>query len=326
MSAAQIAKIERIPLREVWRHEARDFTTWLADNLDELSKVIGPELSLVRREANAGNFLLDLLAEDEHGQPVVIENQLGRSDHDHLGKLLVYLAAFEAKTAVWIVGEPRPEHTKVIAWLNDSTPNDFYLLRAEAVRIVGSPSALLLTPIVGPSDEARLVSETKRAQSEDHGIKVKFWFHLLDLATGKTKLHSNTTPIEQNWLPQGAGRTGLSFNYVAKRDQWRVELYIDAGDAHVNRAYFDFLEQHRSEIETRFGRPLDWQGLPEKRACRVTTEWASGGYQSPESNWTAIAETMIDSMIKLEHAIRQFIVRLPAASTLLQSEPEENHG
>ena len=31
-----IGKIQRVRLREVWRHEALDFTTWLEENVDDV--------------------------------------------------------------------------------------------------------------------------------------------------------------------------------------------------------------------------------------------------------------------------------------------------
>jgi RecB family endonuclease NucS len=106
-----VGRIERVPLREVWAHEALDFTTWLEHNAAVLSDVLGVTIANVERERAAGSFNVDLKAEDEDGNSVVIENQLERSDHDHLGKLITYLAAFEAKTAIWIVSDPRPEHS-----------------------------------------------------------------------------------------------------------------------------------------------------------------------------------------------------------------------
>jgi hypothetical protein len=32
-----IGKIERVPLRDLWKHETYDFTTWLQDNIDILN-------------------------------------------------------------------------------------------------------------------------------------------------------------------------------------------------------------------------------------------------------------------------------------------------
>jgi len=45
-------------------------------------------------------FEVGLLAEGLNGDYVIIENQFRKSDHDHLGKLLTYLANLEAKTTV----------------------------------------------------------------------------------------------------------------------------------------------------------------------------------------------------------------------------------
>ncbi len=115
-----IEKIQRVSLRNVWKHESLDFTTWLEENIDVLNDALDLSLSNVLREQDAGDFSVDLVAEDNAGNVVVIENQLDRSNHDHLGKLITYLAALEAKVAIWIVSDPRTEHTKAIAWLNES--------------------------------------------------------------------------------------------------------------------------------------------------------------------------------------------------------------
>ena len=109
-----IGKIKRVALREVWKHEALDFTQWLQDNIDVLNEVLDIELSNPEREQSAGAFNVDIIAEDDSGDPVVIENQLEKSDHNHLGKIITYLVAIGAKTAIWIVADPRPEHVSSI--------------------------------------------------------------------------------------------------------------------------------------------------------------------------------------------------------------------
>ncbi len=86
-----IGKIKRVKLREVWRHEAKDFTTWLQDNIEILNDILDVTLSSAEREQSAGAFSIDLVAEDDGGSLVVIENQLEKSNHDHLGKVITYL-------------------------------------------------------------------------------------------------------------------------------------------------------------------------------------------------------------------------------------------
>ena len=97
MTEFSVGKLERIALRQVWKHEAYDFTKWLQENIDVLNEVLNLNLINVEREQAAGAFSIDLVAEDEAGGKVIIKNQLEKSDHDHLGKLITYLAALEAR-------------------------------------------------------------------------------------------------------------------------------------------------------------------------------------------------------------------------------------
>src|SRR5208282_770335 len=157
-----IGKIDRVPLRDVWKNEARDFATWLEGNIEVLNDILDLNLTTAEREKDAGDFSVDLVAEDDKGNPVVSENQLEKSNHDHLGKLITDLTAVDAHTAIWIVSDPRPEHIKAISWLNESSAASFYLLKVEAIRIGASESAPLLTLIVGPSQEGREVGKKKK--------------------------------------------------------------------------------------------------------------------------------------------------------------------
>src|SRR6266542_4494240 len=114
-----IGKLEKVQIRELWKHEEHGFSAWLTANLDALSDALGFGLAEAQREVRVGAFEVDLVAEDDNGSRVIIENQLEATDHDHLGKILTYLTNLEAKTAVWITKAPRPEHVKAVAWLNE---------------------------------------------------------------------------------------------------------------------------------------------------------------------------------------------------------------
>lgn len=301
-----IGKIERVDLREVWAHEAHDFTTWLAQNIDVVSEATELSLSSVEREQAAGSFSVDLVAEEADGGTVVIENQLGRSDHDHLGKLLTYLSAFEARAAVWIVGDARPEHTAAVAWLNESTAADFYLLKAEAIRIGDSAPALLLTRIVGPSEEAKAVGTEKREQSDRERIRRAFWGELLERAKQRTPLHTGVNPSRHPWQGTGAGIAGLSYQYGIRQHAWSVFLYIDRGSGadEENKRIFAYLHDRREQIEARFGSELSWDRLEGKRAAAIGPPSGEGGYRDEQDKWPQIQDQMIDAMINLERAFK----------------------
>ncbi len=306
-----IGKLERVSLREVWRHEAYDFTQWLQENIGVLNDVLGLSLSSAEREQSAGSFSVDLVAEDEAGNPVIIENQLERSNHDHLGKVITYLVGIGAKAAIWIVSDPRPEHVKAVAWLNESSAASFYLVKLEAVKIGDSPPAPLLTLIVGPSEESREVGKTKKEIAERHILRHRFWTELLERAKETTKLHAHISPSHYNWIGTGAGKQGLQFNYVVRQLDAQIELYIDRGKDKEgeNKEIFDQLAAHREAVESAFGEPLEWQSLDERRACRIRKTVPQGGYRD-EDRWPEIHEAMIDAMIRLEKALRPHIAKL----------------
>ncbi len=118
----QLSKLEKVALREVWKHEALDFTNWLAkpENLELLSDEIGIDITLIQTEASVGDFNVDILAEEENtGKKIIIENQLESTDHDHLGKIITYASGFDAEIIIWIVKGVRDEHKKAIDWLNE---------------------------------------------------------------------------------------------------------------------------------------------------------------------------------------------------------------
>ena len=189
--------MERVVLRELWKHEERGFSAWLETNLDMLSEAIGVSLSDPQREQLVGSFQVDLVAENENGERVIVENQLEATDHDHLGKLLTYLTNLDAKAAIWITSAPRPEHIRAIQWLNETTPNDvaFYLVRLAAYRISGSDAAPLFTVIVGPSAESKSFGKQKKELAERHVLRLRFWEQLSQRKGGS--LPRPAFPIER---------------------------------------------------------------------------------------------------------------------------------
>ena len=138
----EVASLDEVPLRSVWRDEARDFTPWLAANPDLLGKELQMDLELEGKEVPVGTFSADLVLRDTNtSQRVVVENLLETTDHDHLGKLITYAAALEACWAVLVAKQFRPEHRSALTWLNSISGegSGFFGIEVHAVRIADSP-------------------------------------------------------------------------------------------------------------------------------------------------------------------------------------------
>ena len=141
MTTPNLAKIERVDLSEAWPNEAQDFTPWMVENIDELGEALRMQLESPEREASVGRYSLDIRATatspDRDDRSVVIENQLGMSDHKHLGQLLTYAAGFNANVSVWVTGDFRDEHKQALDWLNEHTDEktEFFGVMLELLRI-----------------------------------------------------------------------------------------------------------------------------------------------------------------------------------------------
>ena len=306
-----IGRLKKVPLRELWKHEARSFSLWLAENLDLLNEVVALNLTLLQREAPAGLFSVDILAEDQNGNVVVIENQLEQTNHDHLGKLITYMSNLDAKIAIWISSNPRPEHEKAVHWLNETLPADtaFYLVKVEAYQIGGSVPAPLFSIVAGPSPESKEIGEKKKELAERHVLRLEFWKELLAKAKVKIHLHDKVSPSTDNWCSAGAGKSGLAYSYVIRMEDAQVEFTIDRGDQQENKRLFTKLFEKKNEIESTFGAPLDWHQLEDRRVCKIQYVMEGYGLEDKE-HWESLQEKMIDSMDRLYKSIQPYISNL----------------
>ena len=239
-----LGELEEVDLRRVWRHEAQDFTPWLAANLHRLSRAVDMELELIETEKAVENFAADILARDmASGAPVLVENQLEKTDHAHLGQILTYLAGLDAKAVIWISPQFQEPHLSAIRWLNDHTSDEFafFAVRERAVRIDDSPVAPVFEVLVRPSEWERTLR--RRADSGDphSDTRLRFWTfycerHPAAVTDGlKPSRHWNTwfQVNEDIWITLGIG---AAFTSVFVRGDWgarkfsaqeRLQPYLD---------------------------------------------------------------------------------------------------
>ena len=160
MSTNSLGRLQRVQLREAWESESGDFTPWLAqsENLSLLGEAIGLNLELEAQEKGVGLFRADLFCKDTASDSwVLIENQLERTDHSHLGQLLTYAAGLSAVTIVWIAERFTEEHRAALDWLNEKTGEgiNFFGLEVELWRIGNSPLAPKFNVVCKPNEIGR---------------------------------------------------------------------------------------------------------------------------------------------------------------------------
>ena len=167
MTEIKLGKLEKITdLRTIWKNEEYDFTPWLAKdtNIKLLSDEIGIPIKVKKTEAPVGKYSLDILAENEDtNENIIIENQLEITNHDHLGKILVYGAGYDAKTIIWIVKDANEEHKQAIEWLNEHSDDsiNLFLVKVELFRIGDSDIAPHFEIVSQPNDWTKTIRTTQ---------------------------------------------------------------------------------------------------------------------------------------------------------------------
>jgi hypothetical protein len=269
----KFGEIKRLKPKDIWPDEARNFTPWLADNLPLLGEAIGMDLELTGREAAVGDFSCDLLARDlGRDRIVVIENQFGPTDHDHLGKILTYAAGLEAEAIVWLAERIREEHRQTLEWLNRHTDNTirFFAVIVELLQIDASAPAVNFKPIVFPNEWQREARASAEASSPREEAYRAYFQILIDELREKHRFTNARAAQPQSWYEFSSGISGIRYGTsFAQGGRIRAEIYIDVGDIEINKAYFDQLYSEHETIEREFGEPLSWERLNERRASRV---------------------------------------------------------
>lgn len=150
----------------------------------------------------------------------------------------------------------------------------------------------------------------RKQHAERYDERLRFWEGLVAICRVRKTIHGERRPSRYNWLGASSGIRGIGFNYLIVQREGLVQLYIDRGDPEVNNRLFDQLLAKRQEIEQAFGGPLDWDRLEGRRACRIQHVIDGGGYRSPESEWPAIQEAMVDAMTRLERSLQPHLAGL----------------
>lgn len=284
--SVEVGKISSVSLRTLWKNESRDFTPWLADNIELLSDTLEIELEVEETEKSVGSFSVDILAKDINtDRYIVVENQLERTNHDHLGKLITYAAGLNAFAMVWIASDIAEEHQKAMDWLNEIVGEEFNLFALEIKlwKIGNSPPAPRFDIVSQPNEWYKTIQSNTKEITETKKLQKHFWEKLRDYMLEKGTSLSLRKPRPQHWYNIAVGRSGyhLSLTFNTRDNKVGCELYINDDE---DGQKFNAIKKQKDKVEEKLSsKELKWLKLPNKKASRIV-EYKKADVKD-EKNW-----------------------------------------
>lgn len=320
MASPSLGRLTTVHVTDVWENEPRGFTPWLAlpHNLNLLCEILGlDELGDVKQEDAVGRFRVDIIARDQDGGTVVIENQFGRTDHGHLGQIMTYLAGQQGRvTVIWIAEHFNEEHRAVIDWLNANSNDDytFFAVEVEVLRIGTSEPAPWFNVVAKPNIWSRSI-RARSAETESGELATRhmaYWAAFAEYLQTHTSEFRIKRANKDHWFSFAAGRSGSAISATISVERYKrigVELYNQRDDTKV---IFDALHAQKEEIERQIGTPLEWQRLDSRKATRIVL-FRTGEDPANASEWPRQHEWMLAYMLKFRRVFGPRLKALPLA-------------
>lgn len=313
----KLGRIDSVDLREVWSTEDKDFTPWLArpEALELLGAALGIDLELEDQEKYVGSFRADLLCKNtaEEDSWVVIENQLEKTDHKHLGQLLTYASGLHAKTVVWISAEFNEEHRAAIDWLNRIANRSvqFFGIKVELWKIGDSAPAPRFNVVSKPNEWEATVDDAKDAISAEEGnrsqkLRIRYWTAFREFLRENNSSLRPQKPSWDHWYSFGIGtsRAHTAALLITRDNKIAVQLTMNAPDA---KEVFHELYDQKEAIETAVGESLDWREMPDKKASRVVLFKVADGYK--EETWPEQFAWLREKLETFDRVFRPLVAR-----------------
>ena len=305
-----LGKLEKITnLREVWKNEATDFTKWLAkeNNIKLISEELGYNNTVDEKEASTVRYNVDINShEEETDKTIIIENQLEMTNHDHLGKVIVYSSGFDADIQIWIVKDVRDEHKQAVDWLNEHSDEhiNIFLVQIELWKIGDSLIAPKFQIISKPNNWAKAIRKNvSKNMSNASTIQLNFWEDFKNYCEDKKVNFSLIKPLPQHWYNIFIGRSDchLDLTYNTKKHEIACELYIND-----NKDLYYSLEQYKEEINEKISPNLQWMPLEGKKASRI--KLVSNLDVDPNSeSWDEAFEWMSNNVELFKNTFRKYL-------------------
>ena len=270
-------KLEKVDLRELWKGEATDFTPWLAqeENLATLGETLGIELEIQEQEQRVGAFRADILCKDViNDHFVLVENQLERTDHTHLGQLMTYAAGLEAVTIIWIAKSFAEEHRAALDWLNAITDEsiNFFGIEIEAYKIGNSLPAPNFNIVAKPNDWARSVKVAASSvkSSDTQQLQLEYWTALKKYLESLKSNLKCANPYPQHWLNFSLGKSYIYISAICSVRDNSIRVDVNITEEGGKTKYYKIKDLHEVDLKAIMGEGITWNELPNAKYSTIS--------------------------------------------------------
>jgi len=272
----ELGRLEKLDLRTYWKRESTDFTPWLArdENIQLLSETIGIELEVQSQEESVGPFSADILCKDTiNDHFVLIENQLERTDHTHLGQLMTYAAGLDAVTIIWIAQKFTEEHRAALDWLNRITDDTFtfFGIEIELFRIGNSIPAPMFNLVSKPNDWAKQIKKTTSNQSftEKKILQQTFWKEFKEFMERRKSFVRMQNPLPQHWTNIAIGKSYFHLSASVNSRDNSLNIWLNIMGVNAKENYEKLFEKSYQNSLLEVSRDLIWDKMDGRKMSAV---------------------------------------------------------
>lgn len=166
-----------------------------------------------------------------------------------------------------------------------------------------------------PADLVFYLRDDREANEDEPGsryeLRRRYWTYALPIiqkAHGAGGSFSNVNPSRDNWINGFFGVGGFYLCCVANFDAARAEVVFSRSSKDENKAAFDSLYAHKSEIEAVLGTALHWNRGDDIKSSKIYIQLNNVSIEN-ETDWLQMANFHADRTKKFYDVIVPYIAK-----------------
>jgi len=169
----------------------------------------------------------------------------------------------------------------------------------------------LLTSILDiygiPHTAVNIKVKTTGETNHDESRYYRFWERALEVINSQSYVFQNRSPTTDSWLTAGAG-IGIGTRYAISFTNVKCTAFFEFNSRfrEKNLKLYDYVYDHREEIEQAFGSSLEWHRNEDMRRSSIDVS-REDFHIGDENCWDAAAEFLAENIAKLHEVLQPIL-------------------